>query len=65
MAKIFNVKGTPVKNWDKVLEQIKKKGSYSSKAHKKYEKGQGERDKEWEAYTKERSERYKRDGITE
>lgn len=46
----------------KVMSSIAKKGVYESPAYKKSQVG---KDKKWESYTKERSERYKRDGITE
>lgn len=45
-----------------VMNSIKKTGRYESEASKKAQKIS---DKKWNSYIKERSERYKRDGITE
>jgi len=56
------IPGVTASHEKKVLKSIKKTGRYESPASKKAQK---ESDKKWSAYTAERSERYKRDGITE
>lgn len=50
------------KKMGKIDKAIAKTGHYESPASKKAQKIS---DKKWASYTKERSERYKRDGITE